>query len=488
MHDHKKVSKVPLAEEQKAEQKAENEHYQSHLKAYSDRLFDQARLDENTELLNRVPQAYTLYNYRREIIQHLWSAEEEKEAEALRGSGGSSSRSPLTALTYKAATLKTELKLNSQILKQDYKIYSAFVHRRWIAEEWMALAKAETEALRRDANAPLASPTALEQLLYVVGQERRRCEELLLLDERNFHVWNYWRWAMGIFHQAQGLAADRAALLRQRQCSVEPAPADDKSGFAFFSAEEQIEMDFTTEKINQNFSNYSAWHQRALTLTKALARWGPVLSASDSNEEEGKGEDEGARAAASFLHSLLQRDLYLLTKAMYCDPNDQSAWFYAPFIVDVFERYRTLLLRHRATAATAPQTVEAAEEEALAGRWGGQLTEALVDSVLALVAEETRLGEEGECYFPLYFLCTLLMRGGRGRAPGGLRGRLAQHAVTINARLYGDRSNCDGEGGTAATVVKTCVRNLTQQLARVDPMRRGMYESFWCTCAEAAAD
>ncbi|KAG2228636.1 hypothetical protein INT48_007089 [Thamnidium elegans] len=65
------------------------------------------------------------------------------------------------------------------------------------------------------------------------------------------------------------------------------------------------EYEFTTRKINQSFSNYSAWHQRSKLL--------PDIVVFMSTEEKNK---------------VAVNELDLVKAAIYTDPEDQSAWLY----------------------------------------------------------------------------------------------------------------------------------------------------------------
>lgn len=57
------------------------------------------------------------------------------------------------------------------------------------------------------------------------------------------------------------------------------------------------ELQFTTEKIVSNFSNYSSWHLRSTILPKVM-------------------------------NDFLQDEFDLIKNAAFTDPNDQSVWFY----------------------------------------------------------------------------------------------------------------------------------------------------------------
>jgi len=120
------------------------------------------------------------------------------------------------------------------------------------------------------------------------------CGKLLELDERNFHCWNYRRYA-----------AEKA-----KATLVE-------------------EFQFTTKKIEQNFSNYSAWHQRSALI--------PLIH---------KGDNVALERA-------LEAEFEYVKNAFYTEPSDQSIWIYHRWLVDKTgelyaptpDKYKNLLTR-----------------------------------------------------------------------------------------------------------------------------------------------
>jgi len=62
------------------------------------------------------------------------------------------------------------------------------------------------------------------------------------------------------------------------------------------------ELEFTTEKIQTNFSNYSSWHLRSTLLLRME-------------------------------NDFLSEELDLIKNAAFTDPNDQSVWFYHRWLI-----------------------------------------------------------------------------------------------------------------------------------------------------------
>ncbi|CAG8483140.1 5280_t:CDS:2 [Paraglomus brasilianum] len=146
-------------------------------------------------------------------------------------------------------SLSEELVFLQEIFQSNPKSYWIFNHRHWCLET-------------------MPNPDWKKELYLV--------EKMLELDARNFHGWDYRRYV-------------KSKLVNSMQ------PKDLL----------QTDLDFTKKKLEQNFSNYSAWHQRSKLLPHLL---------SDANEDERK--------------RLIDEEFGIAKSAIYTDPDDQSAWLY----------------------------------------------------------------------------------------------------------------------------------------------------------------
>ncbi len=146
-------------------------------------------LHKTTEMLILNLEFYTIWNYRRQILEFLISDQHSKSsAESL---------------------LYGDLKFTMECLLKHPKSYWVWNHRSWCLEK-------------------LSQKDWIPELGLV--------SKMLDLDIRNFHGWDY----------------------RRSVVSRVPSQTLDK------------EWAYSTQKIHQNFSNYSAWHYRSKLLEKAF--------------------------------------------------------------------------------------------------------------------------------------------------------------------------------------------------------------------------
>lgn len=147
-----------------------------------------------------------------------------------------------------------ELKVIEKSLAVNAKAYGAWHQRRWI----------------------------IEQGTSDIAAELGICDRFLQLDARNFHCWNYRRFV-----------AEKA--------------------FACGAATRLTELQFSAQKINEDFSNYSAWHYRTVLI--------PIIYC--NNKQTTSPDPEWLN-----YESIIDREFDLVARAFYIDPEDQSGWLY----------------------------------------------------------------------------------------------------------------------------------------------------------------
>eukprot|EP01127_Copromyxa_protea_P010456 TRINITY_DN2544_c1_g1_i1.p1 TRINITY_DN2544_c1_g1~~TRINITY_DN2544_c1_g1_i1.p1 ORF type:complete len:348 (-),score=71.12 TRINITY_DN2544_c1_g1_i1:32-1075(-) len=170
-----------------------------------------------------------------------------------------------------------ELSWTQQLLAAHHKSYNVWYHRQWITKR-------------------------MENMDW--AREIKLCNAALDRDQRNFHCWSYRRYVANTFS----------------------VPVED-------------ELRFTMSKIEQNFSNYSAWHQRSLLLQK--------IYASDPHS----------------LLAVLGEELELVQNAFYTSPEDQSAWFYHRWLVGMCKKYNDAEKFRSIVEEELEKVTELAEEE-----------------------------------------------------------------------------------------------------------------------------
>ncbi|KAJ2084292.1 Rab geranylgeranyltransferase [Coemansia sp. RSA 988] len=125
-------------------------------------------------------------------------------------------------------------------------------------------------------------------------------DKLIGIDARNYHAWDYRRFVI------------------TRLKDTEDGSAVDEQEFAF-----------TTTQINRDCANHSAWHNRSKLLPAILARVDQIRR-----------------------EKVLQTENELIQNAIYTDPEDQNAWLYYDWLLDIqkSDEDRIKLLRGKIAA------------------------------------------------------------------------------------------------------------------------------------------
>ncbi|CUA69047.1 protein geranylgeranyltransferase type II [Rhizoctonia solani] len=167
--------------------------------------------------------------------------------------------------------LDAELSLTLAALQVHPKVYWLWNHRRW--------------CLGIIPDGPHEAEKSWKSMVW--ARELAIVEKMLDRDPRNFHAWNYRRYALASMPES-----DRRSP--------------------------ESELAYTTRKIEQNFSNFSAWHQRTKVFG-VLWKDHPGLEATAK-----PGEFEFVR------------------NALWTDPGDQSAWLYHRWLIAKGDDIKTL--------------------------------------------------------------------------------------------------------------------------------------------------
>ncbi|KAF7588066.1 Rab geranylgeranyltransferase [Aspergillus hancockii] len=180
-------------------------------------------LQKISELLTKNPEYYTVWNYRRRVLQHEFSQ------------AASSSLSE-TAADQITTLIKNDLRFLIPLLRSFPKCYWIWNYRLWLLDE-----------AKRLLPLPVARKMWEEELA-LVGK-------MLSLDSRNFHGWGYRR-----------VVVDTLETLTSEEHGGSMA---------------QAEYEYAKKMIGSNLSNFSAWHYR----TKLIQRMLNEKSASDAERK-----------------------------------------------------------------------------------------------------------------------------------------------------------------------------------------------------------
>lgn len=170
-------------------------------------------LTKISELLNRNPEYYTVWNYRRQVLRHQFSKNSQSE------------EPPEENVTHNAQLIKSDLLFLIPLLRSFPKCYWIWNYRLWLLDE-----------ARRLLPLPHARQFWEEELA-LVGK-------MLTLDSRNFHGWGYRRLVVETLKQL--------------------ASADESRSIT------KTEFEYARKMVSANLSNFSAWHYRTKLIQRLL--------------------------------------------------------------------------------------------------------------------------------------------------------------------------------------------------------------------------
>ncbi|CEJ81293.1 hypothetical protein VHEMI01429 [[Torrubiella] hemipterigena] len=232
--------------------------------------FDDSIFQLTTKLLRINPEYYTVWNARRRCLlsgkssKFLSSPKPTSETiESKDSSATNADQQGATAMTID--TVKSELMFTVPLLMEHPKCYWIWNYRMWMLDQ-------ATNLL----------PTSISKTVWV--EELALISKMLSRDERNYHAWAY-----------------RRFVVSQLELPL-------------FGGESMAESEFeyTTKRLQSNFSNFSAWHNRSELIPKLVK-----LRSLDTTARK----------------EFLDAEFEYINGAINLSPEDQSLWYYHQFLV-----------------------------------------------------------------------------------------------------------------------------------------------------------
>ena len=270
------------------------------------------------KLLTVNPDPAHLWNHRRELLLLPSSATSES------ADGDAPETSTSDASTSTNFDLEDELKLTAACLQRNPKAYAAWFHRKWAVRHFLLTT---------------AASAAGEQRSALLQTELGLCASFLDRDERNFHCWNYRRYIVALMLEVSLLdnadneinldgswnsVGDAVVMGPQLAFDTERSNAKEEQ-LPAESIDEVIrsEFEYTSQRIEKNFSNCSAFHYRSKLIDLVLD--------ADLREEGIIRNEEGE--AYQVRLDMSRGELEMVQSAVFTEPDDQTAWWYHRFVV-----------------------------------------------------------------------------------------------------------------------------------------------------------
>ena len=317
------------------------------------------------KMLSVNPDPSHLWNIRREMLLYVPITEVSNDES-----------SPTTTFDIKA-----ELELTAHCLQRNPKSYSSWYHRKWslvyhLTHPTTTSKPTTNDDIDKNYAQDVHIKQHLDKMKSTLQSELELCAQFLLLDERNFHCWNYRRFVVAILGSCgsssttkeemaiaemsdmemfngswsswlnQAKVSMGAQLSQNSITAVGNIPSNStnqvnehdiaKSILPLTKQElEEIiktEWDFTTSKIQDNFSNGSAFHYRSKLLPLVLET---RLSSSSSDDDCSSSNDKISPSDRYIAMLSLARDEWesILLNAVFTEPDDQTPWWYHRFLL-----------------------------------------------------------------------------------------------------------------------------------------------------------
>jgi len=165
-------------------------------------------------------------------------------------------------------------------------------------------------------NTPNTTITIATTMLH---DELQLCETFLKADERNFHCWSYRRYIVN-------------CLLRLSTNTNTTSTTSAQPNINNIIDIYECEMKFSLIKIQENFSNYSAYHHRSVYI-KHIDEYNNSNGVNTNTNNTTNGTNGTTPNAQLNLRSRIDFELKIIENAMFTEPDDQSIWWYYQYIL-----------------------------------------------------------------------------------------------------------------------------------------------------------